>query len=192
MSCLRPDRMDLYLEDELSGAERAEFERHLAACPACRLEFEDRRLLGLALTELPPIEVPESFVEAVMARLPRAPRRGISRVLAPVTATAAVLAAFLGYHLATGESLIDLLGAAGRAIASFVGLAVPLGAKVFMALRILLELVKTLGTALLRGLGILAPFLRPEVISIAFVLGLALFAVVVLGLKKIVSLGERP
>lgn len=192
MSCLRPDRMDLYLEDELSGAERAEFERHLAACPACRLELEDRRLLGLALTELPPIEVPESFVEAVMARLPRAPRRGISRVLAPVTATAAVLAAFLGYHLATGESLIDLLGAAGRAIASFVGLAVPLGAKVFMALRILLELVKTLGTALLRGLGILAPFLRPEVISIAFVLGLALFAVVVLGLKKIVSLGERP
>jgi hypothetical protein len=192
MSCLRPDRMNLYLEDELSGAERAEFERHLAACPACRLELEDRRLLGLALTELPPIEVPESFVEAVMARLPRAPRSGISRVLAPVTATAAVLAAFLGYHLATGESLIDLLGAAGRAIASFVGLAVPLGAKVFMALRILLELVKTLGTALLRGLGILAPFLRPEVISIAFVLGLALFAVVVLGLKKIVSLGERP
>jgi hypothetical protein len=192
MSCLRPDRMDLYLEDELSGAERAEFERHLAACPACRLELEDRRLLGLALAELPPIEVPESFVEAVMARLPRAPRSGISRVLAPVTATAAVLAAFLGYHLATGESLIDLLGAAGRAIASFVGLAVPLGAKVFMALRILLELVKTLGTALLRGLGILDPFLRPEVISIAFVLGLALFAVVVLGLKKIVSLGERP
>ena len=192
MICVRPDRMDLYLEDELSGAERAEFERHLAACPACRLELEDRRLLVRALTELPPIEVPESFVKTVMTRLPRARRSGIGRVLAPVAATAAVLAALLVYHLASGESLIDLLGAAGRAIASFVGLAVPLAAKVFMALRILLELVKTLGTALLHGLGILAPFLRPEVISIAFVLGLALFAVVVLGLKKIVSLGERP
>lgn len=192
MSCLRPDRMDLYLEGELPGPERTEFERHLAACPACCLELEDRRLLGRALTELPPIEVPESFVEAVMARLPRAPRSGISRVLAAVAATAAVLAALLGYHLATGESLIDLLSAAGRAIASFVGLAVPLAAKVFMALRILLELVKTLGTALLRGLGILAPFLKPEVISIAFVLGFALFVAVVLGLKKIVSFGERP
>lgn len=192
MSCLRPDRMDLYLEGELSGAERAESERHLAACPACRLELEDRRLLGRALAELPPIEVPESFVEAVMARLPRAPRSGISRVLAAVAATAAVLAALLGYHLATGESLIDLLSAAGRAIASFVGLAVPLAAKVFMALRILLELVKTLGAALLHGLGILAPFLKPEVITIAVVLGFALFVAVVLGLKKIVSFGERP
>lgn len=192
MSCLRPDRMDLYLEGELPRPERTEFERHLAACPACRLELEDRRLLGRALTELPPIEVPESFVKTVLARLPRAPRSGISRVLAAVAATAAVLAALLGYHLATGESLIDLLSAAGRAVASFVGLAVPLAAKVFMALRILLELVKTLGTALLHGLGILAPFLKPEVISIAFVLGFALFVAVVLGLKKIVSFGERP
>ncbi|HYA49249.1 MAG TPA: zf-HC2 domain-containing protein [Burkholderiales bacterium] len=192
MSCLRPNRIDLYLEGELAGPERAEVERHLAVCPACRLELEDRRLLVRAVAELAPVEVPEGFAEAVMARLPKAPGRRFGRVLAPAAVAGAVLTALSGYYLATGQGLVDFLGDLWKVLAGFAGLVVPVAAKVLMVLRALVELVKALGTALLHGLGILAPLLRPEVISIAALLGFGLFVLVFLGFKKIASLGERP
>jgi hypothetical protein len=192
MSCPNPGRMELYLEGALPAPERAEFERHLDACPACRLELEDRRLLGQALASLPPIDVPEGFAEAVMARIPRARRTGLGWVSATVVGIGVVLAMLLAYHLASGESLAEVLGAVGRAVAGVFGLLVPLAAKAFMLGRVLIELIKDVGAALLRGLGILSPLIRPELIGAILILGSALFLVAILGLRKIVSLGERP
>ncbi len=191
MSHPRPARMDLYLEGELAGTERAEFEAHLAACPACRLELEDRRLLDVAVSGLPPVEVPDGFAAAVMARLPGARRSGVGRVLAALAGTAAVLGSLLGYYLVTGRGLADFVGAAWRAGATLFGLTVRLAAKGFEALRVLLGLVKDLGPALVHGFGILPPLLKAEIAGAAFVLGLTVFGLAVFGVRKVGALGGR-
>jgi anti-sigma factor RsiW len=67
-----------YLEGELSPAEKAEFEAHLAECPWCvaylRTYQETVRLGKAALAEpetpVPP-EVPEELIQAILAARPR-------------------------------------------------------------------------------------------------------------------------
>ena len=63
-----------YLSGELAAAERAEFEAHLAACPACVAyldTYQKTILLGkasYACREDPvPDEVPEQLVQAILA-----------------------------------------------------------------------------------------------------------------------------
>jgi anti-sigma factor RsiW len=192
MSCPPPDRLDLYIEGELNGTESREFEAHLAACPACRRDLEERRLLARAWSSLPPIEVPDNFAQAVMARLTYSPRAGFGRLVSAVIGVAALFAALLGFYLATGQSLADLLGAVWQNGASFFGLFVPLAAKLFMLVRLLLDLVGEFGTAVLHGLGVLSPLLGPGVVGAVLVLGSVLVLLAAFGFRKIVSLGERP
>jgi hypothetical protein len=192
MSCPRPGLMDLYIEGELGGIESREFEAHLAACPACRRDLEDRRLLARAWSSLPSIDVPDDFAQRVMARLPRTSRVRFGRLVSAVTGVAALLAALLGYYLATGQSLADILGAVWRLATGFFGLLVPLAAKLFMLLRLLVGLVGDFGAAILHGLGALSPLLGPEVIGAVLVFGSVLVLLAALGLRKIAALGERP
>lgn len=192
MSCPRPGLMDLYIEGELGDNERREFEAHLAACPACRRDLDDRRLLARAWSSLPPIAIPNDFAQLVMDRLPRTSRVRFGRLVSAVTGAAALLTALLGYYLATGESLADILGGVWRLVTGFFGLLVPLAAKLFMLLRLLGGLVGDFGTSALHGLGVLSPLLRPEVIGAVLVLGSILVLLAALGLRKIVTLGERP
>lgn len=60
-----------YLDNELPDDQRAEFDRHMAACPSCvdYLEtYEKTVLLTKAATDDPvPAEVPESLVQAILA-----------------------------------------------------------------------------------------------------------------------------
>jgi predicted anti-sigma-YlaC factor YlaD len=190
MSCLRPDRLALYLEGELSGPERREFEEHLAVCPACSRALEDRRALDLAFSSLPPIEVPPDFVTAVLARLPGRPRPVFGWLTAVVTGTAMLLAGLLGYHLITGESVVQVMLSVGRFILGFVSLAVPFVAKVFKVFQVFLKLAAELGASLVKGLGVLSSLLSPEAIGAALLLGLAMSLLLVFGVKKIASLGE--
>ena len=75
ISCTRFDELHLSSQDEpLAGTDRAEFEAHLAACPACV-----RRVTGyVSVTSLlrglneveearEPAPIPEEFVRRVMA-----------------------------------------------------------------------------------------------------------------------------
>jgi predicted anti-sigma-YlaC factor YlaD len=183
--------MDLYLEGELGGMERREVEAHLAACPSCRRLLEDRRLLGQAFSSLPPIEVPQDFAGSVLARLPVESQSSSRRFIALMTGTAVLLAGLLGCFLLTGESLFGILAAAGRTVADAFILAVPFGAKLFEVVRVCFKLGGDLGTAVLKALGFLSSLLRPEAIGLALILGLALSLLVVFGVKKIVSLGEK-
>jgi predicted anti-sigma-YlaC factor YlaD len=192
MSCLRPDRMDLFLEGELDGPERCDVEGHLAACPACRRVLEERRVLSLAVAGLPAIEVPSDFARAVMDRLPTERRPAFGWLASAATGTALFLAGLLGYHLLTGESLAGVLVSVGRSVIGFVSLVIPILAKVFKLVRVFIKVVADLGTALLKGLGVLASLLRPEILGLVLALGLVLFFLVFFGVRKIVSLGEKP
>jgi len=60
-----------YLENELPADQRAEFDRHMAACPSC-VDYLTTYEKTIALTrtcanDLLPEDVPESLVQAILA-----------------------------------------------------------------------------------------------------------------------------
>ena len=65
------DFIGRYRENELSGDERTEFDRHLEICPSCVAylkTYEQTVLLAKASTDQPiPPEVPESLVKAILS-----------------------------------------------------------------------------------------------------------------------------
>ena len=66
-----------YRDNELAADVRAQFEQHLAVCPACVTylkTYEQSVLLAKASADDPvPAEVPESLVKAILAALPQRP-----------------------------------------------------------------------------------------------------------------------
>jgi anti-sigma factor RsiW len=191
MSCLRPDTMDLYLEGALSESERRGFDEHLGVCPACRRALEDRRALNLAFSSLPPIEVPPGFAAAVLARLPEEPRSAFGWLVSVATGTGVFLAGLLGYYLLTGESLAGVLISAGRGVLGFLSLAAPFLVKVFKVLQVFLALAGDFARALVKGLGVVSSLVSPEAIGLALLLGLTLALLLAVGVRKIVTHGER-
>lgn len=191
MSCVRPDRMDLYLEGELRGAERREVEGHLAACPACLRILEDRRVLAQAFSSLPPIDIPEGFAAAILAKLPAERRPASGWLAALATGIALLLVGLVGYHVIAGKSVAEVLVSMGRSLVGFISLAVPFVAKLLKLVPVFIALARDLGTTLLRGLGFVSSLLRPEVVGLILALGLGLSLLLVFGVKKIVSLGEK-
>jgi anti-sigma factor RsiW len=192
MTCIRPDWMDLYLEGGLAEAERRELEDHFGRCPDCRRALKERRLFERAASSLPAIEIPPGFAQAILDRLPPSRAAAFGWLASGVTGFLALLTALLGYYLSTGESLLDILDAMGRSVLTFVGLAVPLFAKVLSVGRVFVRLAGDLGTALARGLTALSFPLGPQFLAAGLFLGIVLSALAVLGLKKILSPGEKP
>jgi len=183
--------MDLYLEGELDAAERREIEDHLAACPSCRRVLEERRVIDLAVAGLPAIAVPPDFARTVLDRLPEEPRPAFGWLASVATAITLLLAGLLGYHLLTGESLAGVLVSVGRSVMGFFGLAVPLLAKVLELGKVFLRLARDFGAALLRGLQTVSSLFRPEILGLILALAFILLFLVVFGVRKIVSLGEK-
>jgi anti-sigma factor RsiW len=66
-----------YLNGETSGLKAAEFEVHLAACPACRAEMADLGELLSGFKEVPLPEAPAALVEAAKAALAKAALKGM-------------------------------------------------------------------------------------------------------------------
>lgn len=56
-----------YAVDALDEAERADFERHLAACPECRAEVASLREAASSLTQLTAVTPPASLRESVLS-----------------------------------------------------------------------------------------------------------------------------
>ena len=59
-----------YLDNELPAGQRAEFDRHMAACPSCvdylKTYEQTVTLARTCTTEAVPDEVPESLVQAIL------------------------------------------------------------------------------------------------------------------------------
>jgi anti-sigma factor RsiW len=74
MSCSRMERKILgYLDGRLKENDRAEVEKHLAACAACRLRVNEFRAVSGLLDELPMIEPSAAFDLRVRARVAAEP-----------------------------------------------------------------------------------------------------------------------
>jgi negative regulator of sigma E activity len=66
-------RILAYMDDQLKNSERAEAERHFAACPACRVRVNEFRSVSDLLGELPMVEPSGAFDVRVRARVAAEP-----------------------------------------------------------------------------------------------------------------------
>lgn len=64
-----------YVDGRLKEGERLEVEKHLAACPACRLRVNEFRAVSRLLDELPVIEPSPAFDLRVYARVAAEPAK---------------------------------------------------------------------------------------------------------------------
>jgi len=191
MSCPSLKTLDFYLERELGEAGRSEVEAHLSRCPACRHALEERRRLLGAFSGLPDLPVPGDFAAAVMNRLPGSRRLAFGRFAAMTSSAIGFLALLLGYHLMTGESLTDMMLSGGRSLLASASQVVPLLAKVLKLTGLALAWAGSLVAALVKGLGIVSAFLAPGARGPALALGLGLSFLILYGMKRIFTLGEK-
>lgn len=101
-TCPRCDDAIAYAFHQLSGAERASFQEHLAACPACRLKLaevgETVDLLAFAAPQVnPPTALKQKVVRRVAEEAGRS-RTAWRRIFYPAGAAAAVLALAIGWY----------------------------------------------------------------------------------------------
>ncbi len=190
--CLSPDRIFLYLEGELGPAASRAFEGHLGRCPECRAAFNERRLLHEAFTSLAPLEVPDGFARRVMEAIPDGSGAAFRPFAALAAAALALAATLLGFRLAMGESLTSVLVSAGRAAWAGLGGSLPLLAKTVKAAGLILDLLSGLAASFAGSLGILSSFVRPELALPAVGLGFALTIAMILGARRLLSIGEKP
>jgi anti-sigma factor RsiW len=69
---MNEDRLHRYLEEEMSAAERKEFEAHLAACDACLTHLNELETALQVLKGAEWVKAPGDFTEQVMAKLQHA------------------------------------------------------------------------------------------------------------------------
>ena len=74
MSCSRMETRILgYIDGRLKESEQREMEKHLAACPTCKVRVNEFRAVGNLLDELPQIEPSSAFDIRVHARIAAEP-----------------------------------------------------------------------------------------------------------------------
>ena len=99
MSCTwTQERIEAYIDGELTPAEQGRLEAHAATCAACAAELEDARRLVGALRTLPSLTCPDAVSQALQDRIHQTRRPTAKRWYAPLAA-AAVLVLIAGYHL---------------------------------------------------------------------------------------------
>lgn len=129
-TCPRIDDAIACAFHQLSGADLAAFQEHLAACPACRLKLAEVSdtvdLLAFAAPQIPPPpDLKQKVVGRVAAEVART-RPPWRRFITPVAAAAAVVALVLG-----GYSLLEVQGLRHR-LSAYEGIA-PIQRSVAMA-----------------------------------------------------------
>lgn len=74
MNCSRIEKQMLpYVDGRLKASEQQDVEKHLSACPACRLRVNEFRAVSGLIDELPLIEPSEAFDLRVQARVAAEP-----------------------------------------------------------------------------------------------------------------------
>ena len=93
------ERIEAYIDGELTPVERGHLEAHVATCAACAAELQDARSLVKSLRALPPITCPDTVSQALQDRIHQTRqdrwRTAAKKWCAPLAA-AAVLALIAG------------------------------------------------------------------------------------------------
>ena len=77
------ERIDAFLDDELSGEDGARLENHVAECYACKEELDLATQVKQELRDLPQKRCPDTVVAAILEKIPSEPpevREGTPRL----------------------------------------------------------------------------------------------------------------
>lgn len=107
-------RLSAFLDDELDDGAALDVVRHLADCPGCRTELEQIRATRSALRDLPPVDVPLSFMVESVVLGPRHDPDGPSTVVIGALVAVSVL-------LVTAFAVGGDTGAVRPDVATYVG-----------------------------------------------------------------------
>lgn len=189
MNCFRINDIYEYIEGALSLERKEEMERHLAACPKCRLAVEDRKFIGGAASSLTPLSVPENFAERVMARI--APAKAKSPAWLIILASASSLLALGAVAMiASGGSVLGIISGAGHSLWEFIKSAAVFTAKTASLFPLAGKTARPLLEAAYKGLSVLTSFIHPGVQVLILILAMGLVVSLFFGMKKKFSLGD--
>lgn len=90
--------IDSVLDNTVSDIEKAEFEKHICECSNCRNDYEFTKKLVASLHSLPPIDVPEDFLDNINKKIDMGKRiRFLSnRKICSVVAAGLMLSVIIG------------------------------------------------------------------------------------------------
>ncbi len=191
MSCLKIRDVYGFLEGDLPPEAAGKVEDHLRVCRRCRRAVEERRLIAEAASSLPSFEVPEGFVDRVMARIaPSAARKPVW--LVGMIAGTAVLTLISAALIASGQSALEFLGGASQAFWEWVKSAAMLTAKLAALLPVLGKILRSLFAAGSKGLNVLTSLVHPGLQVFIVLLVLGVLATLFFGMRKKLSIGDQP
>ncbi|MFQ6070763.1 MAG: anti-sigma factor family protein [Candidatus Aminicenantales bacterium] len=190
MKCLRPAKIYLYLEDELSSSEREKVESHLARCEKCKNAVEERRFFLQAVAGLSRMEVPQDFTTRVMERIfhPEIPFRSWLAAFA-LSLSALLVSSFL-YIITSARGVSSILSLfLPAALRSGKGLS--LLVKLYKFLSACLSVIWTLLKQVWQVFQTLTALLSPELQALLMIITLISITAFVYGLRRIFAFGEN-
>lgn len=191
MSCLKISDLYEYLDRGRSAEQANAIEEHLHVCRKCRRAVEERKLIALAASSLPPFEVPEDFPERVISRLPRMKRRrpGWLIALAAGMSLAILTSAAL---IASGRSALEFFSSASHAFWESAKTVAVLTAKLAALVSLTGRTLRSLFEAGTKSLSVLTSFIHPGLQILFMALALGILVSIYYGMRKKFSIGDEP
>lgn len=191
MGCLTAGQIYLFLEGELLSDERTDVQKHLDACPKCRDAVEERRIFLQAANSLPLFEVPSDFTQQVMTRIfpERAPFRAWVKAIAG--GLAATVFAFLLFYIFSGQNLADLFVNINQFFLSAFRTLSTGAVKLFKLIWHLFNIILQFFGFLFKGISQLTTIVSPEVQAGIIAIVLLTIALIFIGVRRKLLMGEK-
>ncbi len=191
MTCLKPELIHRYLENDLDSSQARELERHLALCSGCRAALEERQVLMDAVGELPDVDIPPEMTAEIMSRIPAAREPSLSWLPPVLIGIPALVLGALIFFIVSGAGGPLFLSGGNRSQWTFVREAGLLFIKImklaWIGFNILLHFTGRMFEALTR----FAADIKPETLAGAALLLLTLTALFLMGIRKKSYHGEE-
>ena len=191
MGCLTIEQIYLFLEGELSPQEVQTIHAHLESCPRCRKAIDARRSLVQAVDSLPRFKVPPDFTQQVMARIfpEKAPLRAWIKAIAG--GLSSMVFAFFLYYIFSGKNLAEVFVSLNQFFLSAFRTLSTGFVKAFKLIWHLIDLVMQFFSFLLKGFSQLTTIVRPEVQVAVIALILLVSALLFIGVRRKLMMGEK-
>jgi len=191
MNCLQIELIYLYLEKELSPSELKEIEEHLFACPKCREQVEERRLLLQAAETLPEFEVPPDFTKKVMSRIFPAKASFFGWRVILGTAFSFLFLSVILIFLALNKNLPNFLLSFILTLGNSVKNMAVIFVKFFKLASLFFKILFHFLGELSRMFSLLTTLISPEIVILVFVAAFILVLSSIYGIRSKFLAGEK-
>jgi len=191
MKCLQNKQIYLYLEKELPVPETTLIREHLKECPLCRKAVKERKVFIKAAESLPSLKVPPDFSRQVMGQIfpLKIPVR--ASILAVTACFSVMLTALFILFLSSGQNLVNILISLNHSVLNFSKDALVVSAKISKLAVLLIKTIFQGIQQVFNYLASLTSILGPELQIILIILSLAIFTILLFGLKNKILIGEH-